>query len=113
MRRPVSAWALIITTRIASAEVAAVLRLHMAPFVARRELTMTTIRPKPRAGSLLRSAATVFAAALLALPPAAHADPVTGGGYTPDFEGHLFRLIGADFDLRENELMFYPEWTLA
>jgi hypothetical protein len=85
----------------------------MAPFVARRELTMTTIRPKPRAGSLLRSAATVFAAALLALPPAAHADPVTGGGYTPDFEGHLFRLIGADFDLRENELMFYPEWTLA
>jgi hypothetical protein len=51
-------------------------------------------------------------AACLAVPAATHADPVlvTGGGYTPDFEGHLFRFTGDGFDLVQNELLFFPDW---
>ena len=50
---------------------------------------------------------------LLAFAPAAHADPVvvTTGDYTPDIEGHMFRLVGNGFDLFQNEPFFFPEWT--
>ena len=80
-------------------------------FSSARQCRFSPRRPEQ---SRARLSAVLLVASALFAPSNSEADPlvVTGGGYRPDFEGHLYQVVGEGFDLRQGELLFFPVVTM-